>query len=457
MQTRLRIVGSVPRAVPTVASTCVQRSLPLAVLIRRISVAVFVPWILGAFACAPALAQTISVSPSDVTAYSQGATSALLTYGGLSNKRAAEATWCGELIPAAPDLGSKCDPATIFGRLPARYDQSKFSGTNAYTDVMSITPQVARRAYLDAARGNPSDFFYVRRFVSAAGGPDEFVPVTIHLSGNGAGTPLSLTEVKLSWGVGKPVLFVNPADTLPRITAEISYTGTGRLKGRWELVKPGETLPEPRDLLTEAALPIEERGRQRRYIEMSRFNVYLPPTGKIILPGPEALRVDETLYGLYLVLLRIEASDDKEGDTDLGAAGAGNGIVHGGAVAGFPMPVLRYYVGTGSTSNSIIASNSILIQSFPEERALLPIDRPIEFSWLLLKGAGLYRLEITDLAGNIVLSAMVLGESGAYRSPPWLKERARSGLLQWRVIAFDNRGAQIDATDWRAFKLGAEK
>jgi hypothetical protein len=169
------------------------------------------------------------------------------------------------------------------------------------------------------------------------------------------------------------------------------------------------------------------------------------------------LRVDETLYGLYLVLLRIEASDDKEGDTDLGAAGAGNGVVHGGAVAGFPMPVLRYYVGSGTSSNSIIASNNILIQSFPEERALLPTDRPIEFGWLLLKGAGLYRLEIADLAGNVVLSAMVLGESGAYRSPPWLKERPRSSLLQWRVIAFDNRGAQIDATDWRAFKLGGGK
>jgi len=190
---------------------------------------------------------------------------------------------------------------------------------------------------------------------------------------------------------------------------------------------------------------------------MSRFNVYLPPTGKIILPGPEALRVDETLYGLYLVLLRIEATDDKAGDTDLAAAGVGNGTVHGGAVAGFPMPVLRYYVGSGSTPNSIIAANSILIQSSPDERALLPIGRPIEFSWLLLKGASLYRLEITDLAGKLALSAMVLGDSGAYRSPPWLKERAGSNLLRWRVIAFDNRGAQIDATDWRAFKLVIHK
>ena len=71
----------------------------------------------------------------------------------MNNKRVAEASWCGVLNPAAPDLGFKCDPAFIFGRLPARYDQSTRSGANAYTDIMSVTPQVARRAYIDAARG----------------------------------------------------------------------------------------------------------------------------------------------------------------------------------------------------------------------------------------------------------------------------------------------------------------
>src|SRR5215467_11908930 len=287
------------------------------------SVRLWIPIVLVLFVVgANCAAQTISVSPTDVNAYSQGATSVLLTFGGLTNRRPAEATWCGALIPAAPDLGSKCDPATIFGKLPLRYDQSTLSGTNAFTDTMSITPQIARRAYLDAVNGNTSTFFYVRRFVSTIGGADEYVPVTIRLSGNGAGVPLSLTEVKLTWGIGKPVLFVKTSEKLPHFEAEISYTGTGRLKGRWELVKPGEAPPTPRDLLTEATLPIEERGTQRRYTEISRFNIYLPPTGSVVLPGPEVWRVDESLNGLYLVLLRIEASDDKEGNTNLAAVGA---------------------------------------------------------------------------------------------------------------------------------------
>src|SRR5437762_989781 len=236
----------------------------------------------------------------------------------------ASACLCGKLR----DLRFKCDPTTIFGRLPLRYDQSKLSGTHAFTDVMSITPQVARRAYLDAVKGNTSTFFYVRRFVSTVAGPDEYVPVTIRLSGNGARVPLSLTEVKLTWGVGKPVLFVKSGEKLPRFQAEITYTGTGRLKGRWELVKPGETPPEPRDLLTEATLPIEERGTQKKYTQLSRFNIYLPPTGHIILPGPDPARVDVKLIGLYEVLLRIEASDDRSGNTDLAAIGAGGGIAY---------------------------------------------------------------------------------------------------------------------------------
>ncbi len=164
----------------------------------------------------------------------------------------------------------------------------------------------------------------MRRFIGTVDTPvglrelSEYVPVTLRLNCNGAGVPLSLTEVKLSWvGIDKPILFVKTTEKLPRFQAEITYTGTGRLKGRWELVKPGETLPEPRDLLTEATLPIEERGTQRRYTEISRFNVYLPPTGKTIVHAPESGRVDHSLNGLYIVLLRIEASDDGIGDTNL--------------------------------------------------------------------------------------------------------------------------------------------
>lgn len=413
-------------------------------------------------------AQTITVSPADVNAYSQGATSVMLTFGGITDKRVGEATWCGDLIPATPDFGSKCDPATVFGRLPARYDQSTFSGNHAFTDIMSITPQVARSAYLDAVRGNNSTFFYVRRFTSTSGGRDEYVAVTIRLSGNGARVPLSLTEVRLTWGVGKPVLFVKTSEKLPRFSAEITYTGTGRLIGRWELVKPGENPPEPRDLLTEATLPIEQRGTQKRYAEISRFNIYLPPTGKVILPGPEAWRVDESLNGLYEVLLRIEASDDKEADTNLAAVGAGPEVVHSGAVAGFSLPVLKYYVSNGNyqaassavssavapDSNVTVAGSGGLTQLSPAERAILPDSEPIDFVWTRISNAMIYRLEIADLQNAPILSAILTSGAETYRAPVWLKDKVGNAVARWRITAFDNQHQQLSQSDWRSFRLG---
>jgi len=397
-------------------------------------------------------AQTVQVSPNSVNAYSQGATSVLLTYGSVINLRPIESTWCGALIPAAPDLGFTCDPATIYGRLPVRYNQATLSGNDGYTDIMSITPQIARRAYLDAVNGNTSTFFYVRRFVSTVGGPDQFVPVTIRLTGNGAGVPLSLTEVKLTWGVGKPVLFVKTGEKLPRFEAEISYTGSGRLKGRWELIKPGETPPESRDLLTEATLPIEERGTQRRYTEMSRFNLYLPPTGKIVLVGPEAWRVDESLNGLYQVLLRIEASDDKQGDTDLAAVGAGAGVVHGGAVAGFSLPVLKYYVSNGEVPRlTSFTSKLALLQ--PEEQASLDPSEPIDFTWSLIERALTYRLEVEDFQSAPVIAAILPQGTSGYRSPPWLREKVGGRAVRWRVTAFGSGGNEIGNTEWRALRI----
>jgi len=398
-----------------------------------------------------ASAQTIEVSPNNINAYSQGPTSALLTFGGLGNKQPAEATWCGRLISAAPDLGMKCDPTNVFGVLPLRYDQSVLANST-FTDVMSVTPQVARRAYLDAAAGNTSTYFYVRRFVSPAGGPSEYVPVTIRLTGNGAGVPFSLTEVKLSWGVGTPILFVKTGETLPRVSAEISYTGTGRLKGRWELVKPGEVPPDSHDLLTEATLPIEERGTQRRYTEIDRFNIYLAPNGKIVLPGPDAFRVDESLTGLYWLLLRIEATGDKDSETDLAAVGSGNGVVNGGAVAGFSLPTLKYYINDGSRGQAV-ASTTQLVLLGPKNSEELDKSTPVEFSWTTIEGASSYRLEIRDLQDAPLFSAIVLDPTLKYQAPSWLKDKIGAAVVHWRVTAFDDQQKLITETDWSYFKF----
>src|SRR5262249_21236446 len=157
-----------------------------------------------------------------------------------------------------------------------------------------------------------------RRFISLSGAPDQYVVVTMRLSGNGAGVPFSLTDVQLDFcgGLGPRAggqealaLFIEPWRKAPRSRASFRYTFSGRLRGRWEVVRPGDPLPESRDLLPEASLPIEERGTQQRYTQLSRFNVFLPPGGRYVLQGPDPARLPRDAAGQYLVLLRVEASD----------------------------------------------------------------------------------------------------------------------------------------------------
>jgi hypothetical protein len=263
--------------------------------------------------------------------------------------------------------------------------------------------------------------------------------------------PFSLTNVNLKFAVYKPVLLLKSEEKVPQIHAEITYTGTGRLKGRWEIVKPGEELPSDRDLLAEAALPIEERRTQRRYTELSRFNVYLPPTGRFTLQGPESWRFKNPVEGMYLVLLRIEATNNNEGDSNLAAIGAGADVVQGGAVAGFSMPVLRYYVGSGGSIST--ADKAALAQLAPANNAVLQSNRIAEFSWAEMAGAAFYKVELESPEGQTVLQAVVLPGAGVYRAPSWLKEKSGANPLRWRVIALDETGKQLSETDWRTFKI----
>lgn len=396
-------------------------------------------------------AAQIRVDPNGVNVNTQAPTTVFLTFGGLRDQEPVEAFWCGELIPAAPDLGLRCDPATIFGRLPIRFDRSRVAGS-AFTDIMSIPASVARRAYQAAADGATSSFFYVRRFRSLTGGPDEYVAVTCRMTGGGARTPLSLTDVRTGFGVDAPVLQLVQGQQAPPFQAEISYNGTGRLRGRWEVVLPGEELPSTTDLLTEATLPPEERGTQRRYTELGRFNVFLPPAGSLTLPGPDPSRLPTEVDGVYSILLRIEVSDDKEGNSNLANAGAGSGVVNGGAVAGFPMPVLRYLVGSGSETPLALEEERLALLH-PADGTRLPGAGLAQFSWQEVRQAAHYRLEIRSEGGDELLSAVLPAGVGGYRAPSWLGERAGGPDLRWRVVALDLRGNQVAAAAWRSFVL----
>jgi hypothetical protein len=386
--------------------------------------------------------QRIRVSPNGVNVNANGATVVQLTFGPLRNQKPAEGCWCGELMAAAK----------LWGCTPARFDLSTPSARNSFTDIMTIPGSVMRRAYQAAEGGATSSYFYVRRFINTSSGRDEYVPVTCRMGSGGATTPFALTDVKLSFADDKPVLSVNPGERLPTIKAELAYNGTGRLKGRWEVVKPGDKQPDPRDLLTEATLPLEERGTQQRYLQVSTFNLLLQPTGKFILPGPDVARLPTAVAGPYLILLRIEATDDKEGDANLLNVG-GPGVIHNGAVAGFALPVLRYFVGNGNTPSTA----GTLTLWLPTDNAVILPDQLLNFSWSESKPASFYRLEVEDLAGSPLLSALVPSIVGTYHAPPWLKDRAGSGLLRWRVRALDQTGKPLAEASWNSLRLVPSK
>ena len=402
-------------------------------------------------ASAPGHAQ-ITVNPTGVNVASQGATTVFLTFGGLgSDFVAAEAFWCGELMPASPDAGQRCDPATLFGQLPARFDLSRPSGTGAFTDIMSIPGSVTRRAYQAAANGAPAAFFYVRRFQSLTGGPDVYVAVTCRMTSGGATTPLSLVDVTIVPESDAPVLVLQPDAPPPSWFADIKYTGTGRLMGRWEVVLPGEELPAAEDLLAEAALPLELRGTQRRWMQLERFSVFLPPTGRVQLPGPDPARLPRDVDGAYLVLLRIEASDERDGRSSLDAVGAGSGFVANGAVAGFPMPTLRYFVGSGE--GAATAGHGLRLLT-PDEATL--VSGSGNFTWMPWVHAVRYRLEIAKVDGPLVFEAVVDGRLPEYQSPPFLAQRTEGGALRWRVRALDAEGRELARSAWRALTLASQ-
>lgn len=402
----------------------------------------FVP----AMAAGQAGGTDVRVSPATVTVNAQGPTTTILTYSGVGGYTPAEGIWCAKVAPVL-DRGVRCDPATIYGQVPRPARPMSAAGT--FTDVMSVSSSVAQRAYEAAIVGGSPRFYFVRRFEASAmtkvPGVDQYVVVALLLGGGGANAPFALTNVRLRVDPDAPVLFVKRGTEPSPMTAEIAYTGSGRLRGRWEVVMPGETRPTARDLMTEGSLPSTERGLQRRYREIERFNVLLLPNGRFTLPGPDPSRLPTTLDGSYTILLRVETSEDAR--SDLRVAGSET-TVHNGASAGFPMPTLRYIVGaTGArVAPSRIPQNVRL--RLPIGGATVAPDAALTLSWTDVTAAERYRVDIENVAdGATLLSAIVASGVGRYAVPPFAMPA--SGPVRWRITALDAAGREAGRSEWR--------
>jgi hypothetical protein len=126
--------------------------------------------------------------------------------------------------------------------------------------------------------------------------------------------------------------------------------------------------------------------------------------------------------------------------------------VASGGVAGFPMPVLQFFVGAPET---MAASQKALTPGtlellLPNEGTQVSTGTPVQFSWLALPGAVAYRLELHGGA-QAVLTAAVGGSVSSYTSPPWALKDADTELL-WRVVAMDAEARSLAHSPWRGLR-----
>ena len=391
------------------------------------------------------------VNPNGVNVRSHGVTTVFITFQGTAGQTSSEGFWCGDItVPANTVTNTNpCVPGTLFGFLPKKLNLSRDSGTlgaSNLTDIMTIPSSVSRRAYQDAKAGKKSSFFYVRKF-SGAGG-DQYVAVTCRMAGGGARVPLALTNVDLvfrSEDGDRPVTLIPQDSIAPNIGAKISYNGSGRLKGRWEVVQPGDQEPSANDLLTEASLPLELRGLQRRYTLLNRFNVFLPPTGSAFIPGPKNTKIPTRIKGPYKILFRVEATYDKEGNSN-----TTTGVTQSGGVAGFTMPTLRYYVASERDVQDAFAANGaqarVALLS-PLNNVLMEKNRAIRFSWKRASNVHLYQLEVKNNTEVVLSAALKVGQT-SYTAPPWLSQEA-GGSLRWHVVSKSVNGKVNGVSEWR--------
>lgn len=401
-----------------------------------------------------------AVNPTGVNVRSNAPNTVFITFQGLEpNERAVEALWCGTVQPGigagSVATSDPCVPGTLFGRLPLNFDRSRATqgvGQKNFSDIMVIPASVVRRAVQEGIEGKNSDFFYVRHFTGGSGG-DKWVVVTCRLGAGGARTPLSLIDVKISFSGQADtaqLTVLRSGERLPRFSADIQYNGSGQLKGRWELVRPGDSDPEVNDLLTEATLPLELRSTQKRYTTISRFSHFVMPNSTVRIDGPDPALLDTRVEGPYQVLLRIEATDDKEANTEIG-----NGaLVKTGGVAGFPMPTLRYFVGDVATARNASAASAAggptkpLELMLPLSDAIVDPSRAVVFEWINTPGATNYRIDVESGGKTIITSTTV---ETRYTPPPnWIATRVR-GSAKWRVEALDREGRVLAQSDIRQF------
>jgi hypothetical protein len=324
-------------------------------------------------------------------------------------------------------------------------------GAGSYENLY-IPPSVARQAAAQARAGGTPYFYFVREFQTGIG--PLYRIIRVRLTGNSALVPLTLNDVRLAFSPDsnpQTIGFVKRGQTAPSWAATVHYSGTGVLKGRWELVEPGDPEPQARELLTEASIPVTERGLARRYRELGRFNMTLPAGSTVRIPGPDPQKLPTDLEGRYQILLRIEA--DYSNDPFLGDA-----RVKSGAIAAFAIPSLAYYVGAAESrqANLVPVTPAKIELQYPVVGQTYLPQEVLTFHWKKAttdRTPRVYRIEFKSSDRPELRSFLTSGDRDHLVVAAWLKERIAGRNVSWRVVSLDAQGIQTAASEWRSINV----
>jgi len=243
-------------------------------------------------------------------------------------------------------------------------------GTAIITETVAVPAEVSVRAN----KAGAYSIIYVRTF-SDGSATTGSLQANVIVGGSGMAS-FGVSRVALTFNDGAVVRVV-PAKSALGAVADVTYAGSGVLRGYWEVADPGSTSGTPFFRLLQA------------------ISQGVGGTGRATLKSP-ALPTD--ILGLHMVRLRL---------TDPAPA--------------FDPPVLYYYVGEARPGMPLSFTPMTVLN--PPDHAYL--DSRTQFSWQPVKDARVYKIEIF---ANPDTSANALPDLGGApaSSDPLLIQRALS-------------------------------
>lgn len=252
--------------------------------------------------------------------------------------------------------------------------------------------------------------------------------ITLNITGSAA-AGFSINRQSMRFDDNSIIKLLNEKESL-RAKADITYNGSGQLRGKWEVAGPGSTSGEAifRNLRT-----------VRKYLGSGDKRTLISPP----LPSDRA--------GSYMVRLHITSP-----------------------APGFESPVIRYYVGAQGAQ---VTPPQTMRLGNPVDRSWL--TKNTRFNWQGIKNTKHYRLEIyhkpqaTDaestmpntgdnqtskkpvrLQGSPVAGMILPADALQTALPDSARKRLKSGSwYYWRIIAVDKTGKLVGISPIREMRV----